>query len=157
MSIPDQDSFREAQAKHQPEDDLAPYMGRWVAVRDGKVVASDLSLRALCRQPEVEPSDHLMPVPRSRPGFLIVPLFQDFQSLSSFDKPARNSDGLRYGKHMASTNQEAPRPPARPADQDAVRLQRLRRDAERPMSVNLAEGIALSHQLMRFTGAARRN
>jgi hypothetical protein len=35
-------------------------------------------------------------------------------------------------------------------------LQRLRKDAERPMSVNLAEGIALSHQLMRFTGAARR-
>jgi hypothetical protein len=39
---------------------------------------------------------------------------------------------------------------------EAVRLQRLRNDAERPMSVNLAEGIALSHQLLRFTGAARR-
>jgi hypothetical protein len=38
---------------------------------------------------------------------------------------------------------------------EAVRLQRLREDAKRPMSVNLAEGIALSHQLMRFTGAAR--
>lgn len=38
---------------------------------------------------------------------------------------------------------------------EAVRLQRLRKDAQRPMSVNLAEGIALSHQLMRFTGAAR--
>ncbi len=40
---------------------------------------------------------------------------------------------------------------------EAVRLQRLRNDAERPMSVNLAEGIALSHQLLRFTGAARRS
>jgi hypothetical protein len=38
---------------------------------------------------------------------------------------------------------------------EAVRLQRLRKDGARPMSVNLAEGIALSHQLMRFTGAAR--
>jgi hypothetical protein len=40
---------------------------------------------------------------------------------------------------------------------DAVRTQRLREDAQRPMSVNLAEGIALSHKLMRFTGAARKN
>lgn len=40
---------------------------------------------------------------------------------------------------------------------EAIRLQRLRKDGERPMSVNLAEGIALSHQLMRFTGAAHRS
>lgn len=40
---------------------------------------------------------------------------------------------------------------------EAIRLQRLRKDAERPMSVNLAEGIALSHQLLQFTGAAHRN
>lgn len=39
---------------------------------------------------------------------------------------------------------------------EAVRLQRLRKDAERPMSVNLAETIALSHQLLEFAGAARR-
>lgn len=38
---------------------------------------------------------------------------------------------------------------------EAVRLRRLREDARRPMSVNLAEGIALSHKLMRFVGAAR--
>lgn len=43
------------------------------------------------------------------------------------------------------------------AEAEAVRLRRLRKDAERPMSVNLAEGIALSHQLMQFTGAARRS
>jgi hypothetical protein len=41
------------------------------------------------------------------------------------------------------------------AEAEAVRLQRLREDAQRPMSVNLAEGIALSHKLMRFTGSAR--
>jgi len=40
---------------------------------------------------------------------------------------------------------------------EAVRMQRIREDAQRPISVNLAEGIALSHKLMRFTGAARRS
>ena len=45
-----------------------------------------------------------------------------------------------------------------PADTaEAVRVRRLREDARRPISVNLAEGIALSHKLMRFTGAARSN
>jgi len=39
---------------------------------------------------------------------------------------------------------------------EAVRVQRLREDAKRPISVNLAEGIALSHKLMRFAGSARR-
>jgi len=40
------------------------------------------------------------------------------------------------------------------ASAEAVRTQRLREDARRSLSVNLAEGIALSHKLMRFTGAA---
>lgn len=40
------------------------------------------------------------------------------------------------------------------AEAEAIRVQRLRADAQRPMSVNLAEGIALSHKLMRFTGSA---
>jgi hypothetical protein len=39
---------------------------------------------------------------------------------------------------------------------DAVRVQRLREDAQRSLSTNLAEGIALSHKLMQFTGAARK-
>jgi len=38
---------------------------------------------------------------------------------------------------------------------DPVRARRLRRDAQRPMSTNLAEGIALSHKLLSFTGVAR--
>jgi hypothetical protein len=37
-----------------------------------------------------------------------------------------------------------------------VRVRRLREDARRPISVNLAEGIALSHKLIRFAGAARK-
>jgi hypothetical protein len=43
------------------------------------------------------------------------------------------------------------------AQAEAIRVQRLREDARRPMSVNLTEGIALSHKLLRFTGAARRS
>jgi hypothetical protein len=63
---------------------------------------------------------------------------------------------LRYGVRMASPE------PVRKASTDAavaaeaVRVQRLRSDAQRPMSVNLAETIALSHQLLQFAGAARR-
>jgi hypothetical protein len=39
---------------------------------------------------------------------------------------------------------------------EEVRLRRLREDAKRPMSVNLAETIALSHKLIEMAGAARR-
>jgi hypothetical protein len=51
----------------------------------------------------------------------------------------------------------SPRPIDRAAEaNEATRLRRLREDARRPISVNLADGIALSHQLLRFTGAARK-
>jgi hypothetical protein len=43
------------------------------------------------------------------------------------------------------------------AKSEAVRVQRLREDARRSVSTNLAEGIALSHKLMRFTGAAHKS
>jgi hypothetical protein len=36
---------------------------------------------------------------------------------------------------------------------EKIRIERLREDARRPLSVNLSEGIALSHKLLRFTGA----
>lgn len=39
---------------------------------------------------------------------------------------------------------------------DPTRLRRIREDAARPMAVNLAETIALSHALSRIAGAARR-
>jgi hypothetical protein len=38
---------------------------------------------------------------------------------------------------------------------EAIRVNRLREDARRPMSVNLAETIALSHKLIQMAGAAR--
>lgn len=56
---------------------------------------------------------------------------------------------------MAATHRPGAASKDAAAEAEAVRRQRLREDAERPMSVNLAEGIALSHKLMRFTGAAR--
>jgi hypothetical protein len=56
---------------------------------------------------------------------------------------------------MASTQQAGKTSKDAAAAAEAVRVQRLREDARRPMSVNLAEGIALSHKLMRFVGAAR--
>jgi hypothetical protein len=56
---------------------------------------------------------------------------------------------------MNGSERDARLPPAEAAE--VVRIQRLREDAQRPISVNLAEGIALSHKLMQFTGAARRS
>lgn len=53
---------------------------------------------------------------------------------------------------------EPRREPERFVDEEneRVRRERIRRDAARPMSVNLAEGIAHSHKLWSFAGSARR-
>jgi len=48
------------------------------------------------------------------------------------------------------------KPKSSAEEAEAVRVQRLREDAKRPMSVNLAEGIQLSRMLSRFAGAARK-
>jgi hypothetical protein len=42
------------------------------------------------------------------------------------------------------------------AEAEAVRVRRLREDAQRPMSVNLAETIALSHALLKMAAPAQR-
>lgn len=55
---------------------------------------------------------------------------------------------------MKRRDHDAPSP-AQAAE--AVRLQRIREDALRPHSVNLAETIALSHKLMRIAGSARKS
>jgi hypothetical protein len=56
---------------------------------------------------------------------------------------------------MASIQQpgQASKDPAAAAE--AVRVQRLREDAQRPMSVNLAETIALSHALLKMAAPAQ--
>jgi hypothetical protein len=49
------------------------------------------------------------------------------------------------------------KPPLSPAEaNEAVRVRRLREDARRPLSVNLAETIALSHELIKMADAAKR-
>jgi hypothetical protein len=50
---------------------------------------------------------------------------------------------------MATERRPEPKP-----DPDPVRAQRIRADAKRPMAVNLAETIDLSHGLLRFAAAA---
>ena len=42
------------------------------------------------------------------------------------------------------------------AHAEAIRRQRLRADAQRPISVNLAETIALSHALLKMADSAQR-
>ena len=41
-----------------------------------------------------------------------------------------------------------------PSAAEEVRLRQLREDGRRSLSTNLSEGIALSHKLLHFTGAA---
>ena len=63
---------------------------------------------------------------------------------------------LRYRVLVASIQQpgQASENPAAAAE--AIRVQRLREDAQRPMSVNLAETIALSHALLKMAASAQR-
>jgi hypothetical protein len=42
------------------------------------------------------------------------------------------------------------------AEAETVRIRRLREDARRPISVNLAETIALSHALLKMADVSRR-
>jgi hypothetical protein len=72
MAVQEQDSFRRAQAELEPKEDLSPFMGKWVALRNGKVIASDLSAKGLRSKAEIRPTDVIMPVPRSRAGYFIA-------------------------------------------------------------------------------------
>jgi hypothetical protein len=63
--------------------------------------------------------------------------------------------GVHESEHHPSP---APRPASDKAWElnESVRRRRLREQGQRPLSENLAEGIALSEFLSTFTGAARR-
>jgi hypothetical protein len=54
------------------DEDLAAYGGSWVAIRDGKVVASALDAVELRDKPEVLEDDVLMPVPDQTDGIYIL-------------------------------------------------------------------------------------
>ena len=72
MATLDQDKFLRAQTELNPQESLRPYQGRWVALRDGYVIASDLTLRALRDHLEVEDTDVVMPVSRHPGGIFIA-------------------------------------------------------------------------------------
>lgn len=56
-------SVQEAQ-RHQeelvPAEDLAPYIGQWVALRDGRVVANDPDPARLIDSPDVHRGDVIL-------------------------------------------------------------------------------------------------
>jgi hypothetical protein len=59
-------------AEALPEDDLGHYDGRWVAMRDGKVIAHEADAETLQANPEVLPTDDVFPVGDPPTGFYTV-------------------------------------------------------------------------------------
>jgi hypothetical protein len=72
MEAPNRHDLHRGQAELEPKEDLSPYLGKWVALRNGKVIASDLSADRLRNQAEVRPTDVIVPVSRSRGGYFIA-------------------------------------------------------------------------------------
>ena len=56
-------TVHEIQTQPLVTEDLRPYVGAWVAIRDGRVVASALDPIELRDDPAVRDDDALMPVP----------------------------------------------------------------------------------------------
>ena len=69
--MPVEEIQREQQGA-MPQEDLSPYAGQWVALRDGRVVASDIDPVALRENPEVTETDALFPVPAAGTGLLLL-------------------------------------------------------------------------------------
>lgn len=55
-----------------PSGDLAPYAGKWIAVRDGKIVASDIDADSLREHEEVRLDDAILPVAHKDRGYFIL-------------------------------------------------------------------------------------
>jgi hypothetical protein len=72
MAVLEKDRLRRAQTELDAQVDLSPYLGRWVALRGGKVVASEERAEALLAHPEVRDDDVLMPVSPSRHGYFVA-------------------------------------------------------------------------------------
>jgi hypothetical protein len=56
----------------QVQEDLTPYSGSWVAIRDGKVVASALDSVELRDNPDVREDDFFMPVPDAASSIFVL-------------------------------------------------------------------------------------
>lgn len=55
-----------------PTGDLEPYAGKWIAVRDGEIVASELTLARLREHPDVLLTDVCHPVADAKGGVFIL-------------------------------------------------------------------------------------
>jgi hypothetical protein len=66
------DEIQRQQSSALSHEDLTPYAGQWVAIRNGKVIASEIDAVALRAHPEVTPDDTLLPVPDSGPELLLL-------------------------------------------------------------------------------------
>lgn len=64
--------FADRQRELEPKEDLSPYAGKWVALREGRVVASDIDPVRLREQAGVETEDIIVPVARLKGSYLIV-------------------------------------------------------------------------------------
>jgi hypothetical protein len=60
------------QASLAPREDLRPYAGKWVALRDGYVVASAENSVSLRDDAAVRESDQLLPVPATDSGMYVL-------------------------------------------------------------------------------------
>lgn len=72
MAVKERNDLRRGQAELEPKEDLTPYLGKWVALRDGRVIASDLSAEKLRSHREVKATDVIVPVSRSHGGYFVA-------------------------------------------------------------------------------------
>jgi hypothetical protein len=61
-----------SQQELTPTEDLAPYAGKWVALRDGKVIASAADLQTLRHRRDVDSDDVAVPVAPSGAGAFVL-------------------------------------------------------------------------------------
>ncbi len=60
------------QQELEPKDDLTPYGGQWVALRDGHVVGHDVDPTRLRAQEGINEDDAIVPVAPSGSGVFIL-------------------------------------------------------------------------------------
>jgi hypothetical protein len=72
MALKERHDLRHGQAQFEPKESLTPYLGKWIALRDGKVIASDISAELLQAHPEVRETDVIVPVSRSHGGYFVA-------------------------------------------------------------------------------------
>ena len=60
------------QAHLAPLEDTRPYAGKWIAIRDGRIIASANDSVSLRDNPDVRSDDQLVPVPSSDTGIYVL-------------------------------------------------------------------------------------